>query len=383
MHVSVNRFMHPSASLLSVVHHHYGAARSLATAVAPPAATVATAAHQGRTHPRPVPVRFHQYGGRPPTKMPPCVYHPDYSCEWPEKHRFPMRKFRDLFDVLTSGPEPLVDPADLFTAPEPEDHLFLMAHSPEYYNGFVDGTLTKEAMRRIGFPVPHSQGLIRRTRLEVSGTVLAVQLALEYGLACNLAGGTHHAHRDFGSGFTILNDLAVAARAAQAREGVGKICIVDADVHQGDGTAAIFTGDSSVHTTSFHCGDNFPFRKVTSDLDVAFPSGTGDAEFIPVFRETVRRVLAEQRPELVLYDAGVDMWEGDALGRLQLSEEGLLERDTIVMQVCLERGVPLTCVIGGGYDSDPLALARRHAIVFNAASRVWNEHGMALMPSWQ
>lgn len=334
---------------------------------------------------RSLPERFTPYGTLAPSYAPPMVYHPNYSCAWPEKHRFPMRKFSDLYNVVTeNGPNQILKSIqELFCPQHLPDDTFTVVHSPEYYYGFVNKELPPEAMRRIGFPVPHSDGLIARTRLEVAGTLLTARLALEYGLACNLAGGTHHAFRDYGSGYTILNDLAVTAKALQRDESVGQIAIIDADVHQGDGTASIFANDDSVYTCSFHCEDNFPNIKQESDLDIGFPSGTGDAEFMPVFRAGVERVLSTCHPEIVLYDAGVDMYKGDGLGRMALSEAGLLERDIFLIRTCVEQGIPVCCVIGGGYDFNAQRLANRHAIIMRAAVHVWREKRMSEMPSWQ
>ena len=215
--------------------------------------------------------------------------------------------------------------------------------------------------------------LILRTRLEVSGTVRTVELALEHGIAANLAGGTHHAHRSFGSGFTILNDLAIAARWAQREAGVQRIAIVDLDVHQGDGTATIFAGDDSVFTLSMHCGSNFPFRKATSDLDVDVPRDTADKEYLALLSDTLPGVLDDFAPQLVLYDAGVDTYEGDQLGHLKLTHAGLYKRDLYVVDTCISAGIPVACVIGGGYDRDRRALARRHGLVHRACARIWRE----------
>ncbi len=229
-------------------------------------------------------------------------------------------------------------------------------------------------MRRIGFK--WSPQLVRRTQLEVAGTVLAAQLALTHGLACHLGGGTHHAHRSFGSGFTILNDLAVAAahvtRYAAAERRAERVLIVDLDVHQGDGTASIFQEEPAVFTMSFHCGKNFPFRKSTSDLDVDVAPGTADDEYMALLGEHLPRVLDEHRPQLVLYDAGIDAYAGDELGYLELSEAGLYARDAYVLRECAKRGMPCATVIGGGYDKDLRALANRHAIVFRAAKEIWD-----------
>jgi acetoin utilization deacetylase AcuC-like enzyme len=308
----------------------------------------------------------------------PMVYHARYSFEpWPEKHRFRMSKFRDLHTHLLA--EGIATPAQLHAPYEdPPDHWFTAVHDADYYYGFCDGMLDAAKMRRIGFEWTPS--LVARTRLECAGTVLAAQLALRHGMACHLGGGTHHAHRDFGSGFTILNDLAVAARYAQTAGLAKRVLIVDLDVHQGDGTAAIFADDPSVYTLSFHCGKNFPFRKSVSDLDIDLPPGTDDAAYLAKLADVLPRVLVAAQPDLVLFDAGVDVAAVDSLGYLQLSDQGIFDRDRFVLDACARAGLPVVTVIGGGYCTDLAELARRHAIVFRAAQSVWAEYALGGPP---
>eukprot|EP00639_Heterosigma_akashiwo_P018038 CAMPEP_0206382724 /NCGR_PEP_ID=MMETSP0294-20121207/13465_1 /ASSEMBLY_ACC=CAM_ASM_000327 /TAXON_ID=39354 /ORGANISM="Heterosigma akashiwo, Strain CCMP2393" /LENGTH=371 /DNA_ID=CAMNT_0053832529 /DNA_START=49 /DNA_END=1161 /DNA_ORIENTATION=+ len=305
---------------------------------------------------------------------PPFVYHPEYSCPWPSNHRFPMWKFKGLFEVLCK--DHIIREGEYFVPlDDPPHEWFTLVHDERYYKGFLDNTLTNDEWRRIGFrPGP---GLVRRTRLEVAGTLLTAQLALQHGLACNLAGGTHHAHKGYGSGYTILNDLAITAKVLQESNiGVEKVLIVDLDVHQGDGTASIFEGDPSVFTFSMHCENNFPLRKMRSDLDVGLPPGTDDQEYMRVLQSNLERVLDEFPADLVLYDAGIDPYEGDRLGLLNISERGLYDRDSHTIRTCLGRGLPVACVIGGGYDDNAAALARRHSIVHRAAVRAWREMGV-------
>ncbi|CEL95396.1 unnamed protein product [Vitrella brassicaformis CCMP3155] len=301
---------------------------------------------------------------------PPFVYHPEYTCpSWPSVHRFKMWKFAALHRHLIE--QQGVSRDCFFIPPELPEAWLMMVHEPGYVGAFIEGTLDPMKLRRIGFP--WSPPLVRRTLLEVSGTILTAQLAVEFGLACNLGGGTHHAHWDWGSGFTIFNDLAVAAKVIQQQKRANKILIVDLDVHQGDGTAALFANDPSVFTLSFHCEKNFPFRKQKSDLDVSFAAGTGDEQFLDTLRRVLPSLLSSERPDLVLYDAGVDVWAGDKLGELQISERGLADRDRFVIETCMDAHVPVACVIGGGYDDDRHKLAARHAIVHKVASSVWVE----------
>ena len=285
-----------------------------------------------------------------------------------------MSKFVDTFNVITGlgVRHTLHRPRD-----DPPHSWFEAVHDPAYYRAFLAGELGEKAERRIGFGGEMQKpGLIQRTVLECSGTVLTAELALRHGLAANVAGGTHHAHRDFGSGFTILNDLAVAAQWARDHANVQRVAVVDLDVHQGDGTAALFHSDPDVFTFSMHCGANFPFRKSPSDWDVDVPRGTADGAYMALLREALPTILADFQPDLVLYDAGVDVYAGDALGHLDVTHAGLWRRDTYVMETCVRAGVPIGCVIGGGYDKSPLALARRHALVHRAAALVWERHGL-------
>ena len=220
---------------------------------------------------------------------PPLVYHPRYSCPWPRTHRFPMWKFKDLYSVVQR--QRWFEPALVHRPPPLAASAFTAVHDEDYYRAFVDGGLDDDAARRIGFRGEISKPeLIERTQLEVAGTVLTAELALRHGLACNCAGGTHHAHRGHGSGFTILNDLAVAAAWARREGGVRRVAIIDLDVHQGDGTAAIFADEPDVFTFSMHCGKNFPFRKSVSDLDLDVPPGTTDGAYLTLLREALPEV---------------------------------------------------------------------------------------------
>ena len=219
--------------------------------------------------------------------------------------------------------------------------------------------------------LPWSTGLVRRTFLAPSGTVLAAQLALQHGIACHLAGGTHHAHFDYASGFCILNDLAIAANVLLGQEGINRVLVFDVDVHQGDGTAALLANTPGAFTCSIHCERNFPFEKQMSDLDVALPDGLGDEDYLAVVHETLQQALAQSRPDIVLYDAGVDVYQGDPLGKLNISEQGIRQRDRLVLGELKRRGIPVATVIGGGYDDNRANLAKRHGIVAEEACSVF------------
>ncbi|MCB0051743.1 MAG: histone deacetylase, partial [Caldilinea sp.] len=244
-----------------------------------------------------------------------------------------------------------------------------LAHDATYVSEYAEGRLDGRAMRRIGFP--WSEALVRRTFTALGSTLLAAELALEHGLACSTAGGTHHAFRAAGSGYCIFNDLAVAARWLHTRGLARRVLIVDLDVHQGDGTASILRDDADLVTFSVHCDANFPFRKEASDLDVALPVGADDTTYLAALAAHLPDLLAQTRPNIVLYDAGVDPHRDDALGKLALSDEGLLRRDRYVLETCIQRGIPVATVIGGGYSKDVDTLGRRHTIVHRAASEVW------------
>ena len=220
--------------------------------------------------------------------------------------------------------------------------------------------------------LPWSKGLVRRTFLAPSGTVLTAQLALQHGIACHLAGGTHHAHYDYAAGFCILNDLAIAANVLLQQEGIERVLIFDEDVHQGDGTAALLANEPNAFTCSIHCERNYPFEKKVSDLDVALPDGLEDWAYLEVVSETLHKALALSRPDIVLYDAGVDVFRNDPLGRLNISEQGIFQRDFQVLSELKRRDIPVATVIGGGYDDDRVKLAKRHGIVVEAASRVFS-----------
>jgi len=201
--------------------------------------------------------------------------------------------------------------------------------------------------------------------------VLAAQLALKHGIACHLAGGTHHAHHDYASGFCILNDLAIAANVLARQDEGLSVLVFDCDVHQGDGTAALLRNQPRAFTCSIHCKQNFPFTKQTSDWDVELASGMADDEYLEVVEKTLTEAIRRSRPDIVLYDAGVDVFDGDPLGQLRVTEAGIRRRDNLVLTYLKQAGIPVATVIGGGYDDDRNALARRHAIVIEEAHRVF------------
>lgn len=299
----------------------------------------------------------------------PIIYHPDYVVPLPEGHRFPMSKFRLLYELLLSD----VVAAEQFHTPQvPSLDSIQLVHTSEYVQAYCTGTLDAKSLRRIG--LPWSQALVNRTCVAVGGTILTAMLALRHGLACNTAGGTHHAFPGYGSGFCIFNDLAIAARVLQQLAVVRKVLIIDLDVHQGDGTASIFQNDDSVFTFSMHCEVNFPGTKQQSDVDVPLPAGMEDDAYLQTLAKYIPDLLSDVKPDLVLYDAGVDPHIGDRLGKLALTDTGIFRREMQVLSTCVSRGYPVACVIGGGYADDLTSLVYRHSLLHRAASEVYQHY---------
>jgi len=271
----------------------------------------------------------------------------------PAGHRFPMDKYRRLRERLVAGGR--FAPGDFREPPAATDAQLARAHDAGYIRRVSEGLLSAAEVRRIGFP--WTTAMVERSRRSSGATIEAARAALRghvtgRGCAANLAGGTHHAHYDFGSGFCVFNDSAVAARAMQAEEGVGQIAVIDCDVHQGDGTAAILERDESIFTFSLHGAKNFPANKQRSDLDIELEDGTDDATYLAALQRGLDEVFRRSRPELVLYLAGADPFAGDRLGRLAVSKAGLHQRDVLVMQRCLAEGVPLSIAMAGGYADE-------------------------------
>ncbi len=295
--------------------------------------------------------------------MIPLVFHPIYSqLTLPFKHRFPIDKYQGIRERLAQSSVPDA----WFHLPEqvPVEDLKQVLE-PGYVEDFVNGSLDAKAMRRIGFP--WSKQLVRRTLTAVGGTLLAGRLALQHGIALNLTGGYHHAFANFGSGFCIINDLYLCALQMLQDPAIDRVLIFDLDVHQGDGTAKLAAGHPDVVTVSLHGEKNFPYRKQCSDLDFPLPKGMEDAAYIETVEEALHLALTRFRPDAVIYDAGVDIHVDDDLGLLHISSEGVLARDKLVMAAVAKLGLPMACVIGGGYQRDTHALVSAHMNLFVAA----------------
>lgn len=280
-----------------------------------------------------------------------------------------MRKFGRLMQLLLE--DGVVIPGAVH-APEPAPRRWLeLAHDPSYVDAVLTQNLAPAAARRIGLPITPEVAM--RSRAASAGTLLTARLALEHGLACNTAGGSHHAFADFGSGFCVFNDVAVAASVLLAEGSVGQILVVDLDVHQGDGTAAIFEREPRVFTFSMHCRTNFPVHKQRGDLDLPLEPETADACYLALLAEHLPALLDQVRPDLVFFNAGVDPHRDDRLGRLGLSEDGLFTRERLVFETCVRRGVPVAGVLGGGYTRDLEQLVRLHSIQHRVAALLFEQ----------
>jgi acetoin utilization deacetylase AcuC-like enzyme len=305
-----------------------------------------------------------------------AFYSDHFVLPLPEGHKFPMAKYSGLRErILAEG---IIAPDDLHEAPAASIEELRLVHDAEYVDAVMNGTVARDVQRRIGFP--WSPEMVERSRRSVGATIAAARVALDEGVSANLAGGTHHAFADRGEGFCVFNDVAVAARVLQRdrstplgplRTGpqVARIAIVDLDVHQGNGTAAIFRDDASVFTFSMHGEKNFPFKKELSDLDVALPDDTGDDQYLSALRLHLDDVLNRHRPDFVFYLAGADPYEGDRLGRLKLTIDGLRARDEMVLRACASAGLPVAITMSGGYANDISAIVTIHTNTIQTASR--------------
>jgi acetoin utilization deacetylase AcuC-like enzyme len=290
----------------------------------------------------------------------------------PAGHRFPVAKYRMIRERLAADGIFKFEQAPMASRADVE-----RAHDPDYVRAFLEGTLSPQLMRHIGFP--WSEGLVRRTLASVGGTLAAARMAFETGWGGNLAGGTHHAFRAEGSGFCVFNDLAVAVLSLRAERGIERAAIIDLDVHQGDGTALIFENDPRVFTFSMHGRNNFPFRKQRSTVDIDLQDGTADEEYLRRLAESLPAVF-DFAPGVIFYQSGVDALASDTLGRLHLTHDGLRRRDRLVMEAAKSYGAPFIITLGGGY-SNPIELtAEAHANTFRSAARVFGGTRSQLMP---
>lgn len=295
--------------------------------------------------------------------MPHLVFHPIYSQLYlPIRHRFPIQKYQGIKDALLRENVAL----DCFYEPAAlsRDEISRV-YDPLYISQLCSGDLDAKSMRRIGFP--WSEQLIQRTLTAAGGTVLTSTLALEYGKALNLTGGYHHAFANFGSGFCMVNDLYLAALNMLQDPAIDKVLIFDCDVHQGDGTAKLAANNDAIYTVSIHGEKNFPYRKQVSNLDFGLAKGTQDDEYLSTVEQAWQMAINYFQPDAVIYDAGVDIHIDDDLGHLNITTEGVLERDQLIFKQCEKLGLPVAAVIGGGYQRDIDALVNVHMQLFKAA----------------
>jgi len=298
-----------------------------------------------------------------------AYYSDHFVLPLPDGHKFPMAKYARLRESILA--EGIITADQLHEAPAAAWEDLRLVHDSAYVEAVGQGTVAPDVQRRIGFP--WSPQMVERARRSVGATIAAARAALDDGTAANLAGGTHHAFADRGEGFCVFNDVAVASRVLQRDQHARRIAIVDLDVHQGNGTAAIFTGDPSVFTFSMHGAQNFPFRKEVSDLDVPLNDGTGDDEYLGLLQAHLPKVLNGHQPDFVFYLAGADPYEGDRLGRLKLTIDGLRQRDEIVIGACRRAGLPVAISMSGGYAPDIDAIVTIHAnTIRTAAQTSWH-----------
>lgn len=290
-----------------------------------------------------------------------------YAVPLPEGHRFPMGKFAALHDILLN--EGLIRVQDVVAPCEVAWEDLALVHTGRYLDSLRLGTMDRKAERRMG--LPRTDAIVRRSRLATQGTFVAGQMALQDGVAANLAGGMHHGFPDHGEGFCVLNDVAVAIRMLQRDGDVARVLVVDLDVHQGNGVAAVFEEEESVYTFSMHGEKNYPFKKETSSRDVALPDGMDNWAYLDVLQSHLMDVVDEAKPDLVYYLAGVDPVVGDRFGRLVLTQDGLAARERYVLETMRLKGLPVALVLSGGYAECDRKTADLHAEVHRVAKDVF------------
>ncbi|MDH3243724.1 MAG: histone deacetylase [Saprospiraceae bacterium] len=295
------------------------------------------------------------------------AYDPIYKYQLPPGHRFPMEKYELLPEQLLH--EGTIDEENFFSPTPLTDEIILQTHDEGYFKKLLSQSLTRKEIRAIGFPL--TPMLIERGRVIAGGTLECAHIAVESGVALNIAGGTHHAYADRGGGFCVMNDVAIAAKHLINSGEFDQILIADLDVHQGDGTAHIFRKEPRAFTFSMHGESNYPLRKEQSDLDIGLADGTGDELYLSILSEVFEELLERIKPELVFYLAGVDVLESDELGRLQLTREGCKERDRIVLSQCKQASIPVAVTMAGGYSTQIRDIIDAHANTFRLAQQIF------------
>jgi len=295
------------------------------------------------------------------------ITHPQYDIALPKNHKFTASKFSDLFKYLQI--KDFYFRSNILEPNKASIEELELVHDREYILKILNGTLTDKEIQRLGFT--WSEVLSNRSFLAVNGTLLTCKEALKNGIANHLAGGTHHSHRNFGSGYCVFNDMAYASKSLINSKLVKKILIFDTDVHQGDGTAEILKNDRDIFTCSIHCKNNFPFKKSKSDLDIELVDNLEDKDYLDIVNKTLIDCVKECDPEIVIFDAGVDIHKDDKLGNLNISSEGLLKRDKLILSFFKKQSIPVATVIGGGYSDNKKELAKRHSIIFEASNEIF------------
>ena len=296
------------------------------------------------------------------------AYHPIYSHPLPEGHRFPMLKYellpKQLLHEGTCIEDNFFEPVKMLN-----ENPILAVHDANYFYDLLNITLDQRAARKIGFPL--SELLIERGIIIADGTIKASEYALKYGIAMNIAGGTHHAYTNRGEAFCMLNDQAIGARFLLNNGLVKKVLIVDLDVHQGNGTAEIFNNDSAVFTFSMHGKNNYPFKKEQSDLDIELDNNAGDSEYLSILKKMLPQLIEKEQPDFIYYLSGVDVIATDKLGKLSLTIEGCKQRDQFVLEICKSQNIPVMCSMGGGYSPDIKVIVGAHANTYRLAQDIF------------
>ena len=295
------------------------------------------------------------------------AFSPIYEYPLPKGHRFPMDKYSLIPQQLIY--EGTVQEKQFFHPDPISEEIILLTHSAKYWEDLKNQTLSEKEIRAIGFPM--TPLLVERGRHIAAGTLQCVEYAVKYGISMNAAGGTHHAFKEKGEGFCVFNDIAIAANYLIHSNKFNNILIVDLDVHQGNGSASIFSGHGQVFTFSMHGSKNYPFRKEASHLDIGLPDGTEDDAYLKILFNILPRVIDQHRPELIFYQAGVDILTTDRLGRLSVSREGCRKRDKYVMEICKKNKIPLVVTMGGGYSPQLSHIIEAHANTFRTATEVY------------
>ncbi|MFC4140874.1 histone deacetylase [Pedobacter mendelii] len=291
------------------------------------------------------------------------AWHPLYAHPLPEGHRFPMLKYELIPEQLLH--EGTIEQSSLFSSEPVAEEIILLTHEEKYWQSLKNLTLSTKEQRRVGFPL--NPKLVERELMITQGTIDGTEFAFENGIAFNVAGGTHHSGSNWGEGFCLLNDQAIAANFLLNKKLANRILIIDLDVHQGNGTAEIFKNDSRVFTFSMHGEKNFPFRKEISSLDVPLNDGVEDEEYLSLLEINLNIAFEGSKPEFVFYLAGVDVLSTDKLGKLSLSKAGCKERDKLVLQSCKIKNLPLQVSMGGGYSTDIKDIVDAHCNTYRLA----------------